>query len=181
MARFQDRLDTEAFDRLVSRFLSPALAVARQMLCDHSLAEDAVQEAFLRIVRHRARYRRSQPFSSCFYAIVRNVCVDMLRRRARQMAAIEGLGAEMASATTAAVPDAQAPFDPWQLLGDLPRGERDVLTLRIVHELPFRDVAAALGISEEAAKKRAQRGLRRLRRRAAISTASPDRPAPPHA
>jgi len=35
--------------------------------------------------------------------------------------------------------------------------------LRIIHGLGFRDVAAALGISEEAAKKRAQRALRRLR------------------
>ncbi len=35
--------------------------------------------------------------------------------------------------------------------------------LRIVHGLGFRDVAAALGISEEAAKKRAQRALKRLR------------------
>jgi DNA-directed RNA polymerase specialized sigma24 family protein len=45
----------------------------------------------------------------------------------------------------------------------VPAGERDVLVLRIVEGLPFADVAAALDISEEAAKKRAQRGLSRLR------------------
>jgi len=49
------------------------------------------------------------------------------------------------------------------LLRRLPVGERDVLVLRVIEDLPFRDVAAALGISEEAAKKRAQRGLARLR------------------
>jgi DNA-directed RNA polymerase specialized sigma24 family protein len=50
-----------------------------------------------------------------------------------------------------------------KLLDVLAHNERDVLVLRIVHGLGFRDVAAALGISEEAAKKRAQRALRRLR------------------
>ena len=49
------------------------------------------------------------------------------------------------------------------LLAALPPRDRVVLTLRVLHGLAFRDVAAALGISEEAAKKRAQRALRRLR------------------
>ena len=50
------------------------------------------------------------------------------------------------------------------MLAGLPKDAQAVLTLRIVHDLPFRDVAAALGISEEAAKKRAQRALRLLRK-----------------
>ena len=54
-------------------------------------------------------------------------------------------------------------LDICNMLDVLARGERDVLELRIVHGLGFRDVGAALGISEEAAKKRAQRALRRLR------------------
>ena len=52
-----------------------------------------------------------------------------------------------------------------QLLSSLTCDDQDVLVLRIVHGLRFRDVAAALGISEEAAKKRAQRALKRLRTR----------------
>jgi DNA-directed RNA polymerase specialized sigma24 family protein len=47
----------------------------------------------------------------------------------------------------------------------LPPLERDVLVLRIVEGLSFAEIAAAVGISEEAAKKRSQRGLQRLRAR----------------
>jgi len=55
--------------------------------------------------------------------------------------------------------------------------ERDVLTLRVVHGLTFREVAAALEITEEAAKKRGQRGLRRLRKHVtAAREAAPDAP-----
>lgn len=83
MARFQDRGDAEAFEQIVSRFLAPALAAAHEVLSDHALAEDAVQEAFLRVVRRRDRYLPAKPFSSWFYAILRNLCTDMLRRRAK--------------------------------------------------------------------------------------------------
>ena len=159
MARYQKRLDAEAFDEIVSRFLTPALAVAREVLADAALAEDAVQEAFLRIVRRYRQYDSSRPFSSWFYTILRNVCTDMLRHRARQ--------AKVIQLAAYAKADAEQPsldsLDSLDLLRKLPRESRTVLTLRIVHDLPFRDVAAALGISEEAAKKRAQRALRALR------------------
>jgi len=161
MARYQRRLDAAAFDEIVSRFLAPALAVARQLTSDAALAEDAVQEAFLRVVRGRALYQAGRPFSSWFYAILRNVCTDLLRSRSRYAKLLEG-AALLTREAAAHEPDAA---DALELLDDLPKDDRDVLMLRIVHDMPFRDVAAALGISEEAAKKRGQRALRRLRER----------------
>ena len=68
---------------------------------------------------------------------------------------------------TAAAPAVDL-LDTLDLLDGLPRKARAVLTLRIVHDMAFRDVAAALGISEAAAKKRAQRALRQLRKRRAV-------------
>jgi len=168
MARFQARADCNAFEQLVSFYMSPALAVARQILSDHALAEDAVQESFLRVIRKRDQYIPSSPFSCWFYAIVRNVCVDMLRRWGRQKQAIE----EIAVRGEPSPLRSESPEIP-KLLHILARGERDVLLLRIVHGLGFRDVAAALGISEEAAKKRAQRALRRLRAMVCDSESSP--------
>jgi len=158
MARFQGRLDADAFEQIVSSYMSPALAVARQILSDHALAEDAVQESFLRVIRKRDQYIPGSSFSCWFYAIVRNVCVDMLRQQTRQKQAVEEItirGEPSTSRTDLS--------EISKLLDVLTSRERDVLVLRIVHGLGFHDVAAALGISEEAAKKRAQRALRRLR------------------
>jgi len=89
MARFQARLDSDAFEQIVSFYINPALAVARQILLDDTLAEDAVQESFLRVIRKREQYIPGNPFSCWFYAIVRNVCVDMLRKLTREKEALE--------------------------------------------------------------------------------------------
>ena len=159
MKGFQDRLDAAAFEQIVGRFTRPALAAAVQLLHDPSLAEDAVQESFLRVVRGRRGYRASKPFSAWFYAILRNVCTDMLRRRARQAK----LTARLTHRRRPAPHELWAGLDVPELLAILPEADRVALTLRVTHDLTFRDIAAVLGISEEAVKKRAQRALRRLR------------------
>lgn len=162
MARFQQRLDAEAMEQLISRFMAPALRVAQQILSDPELAEDAAQETFLRIVRKHRQYDPGRPFAHWFYAILRNICRDLLRRQARHAEIVQQVAAQ-------AKPECESPTDDLpdvtDLLGHLPKGEREVLALRILSGMRFEEIGIALGISKEAAKKRAQRGLRRLRER----------------
>ncbi len=161
MRRFQLTGDADTFAEIVARCLGPALAIARRILNDPSLAEDAVQEAFLRVVRRRDAYIPTQPFAGWFYTILRNVCVDTLRRIARQAKLVQ----EASTRLQAVERPAELAADALEMLDVLPKGEKDVLVLRIVQNLSFREISAAMGISEEAAKKRAQRGLKRLRTR----------------
>lgn len=159
MARFQQSLDPSLFDGIVARFLKPGLAVARQLLGDAALAEDAVQDAFLRVVRGHRQYSPAKPFSNWFYTILRNSCIDLQRSSARQSLALR----ELALRQEAGASDADSNYADLEMLGLLPAGEQEVLRLRVIEGLTFPDIAAAMDISEEAAKKRAQRGLARLR------------------
>jgi len=72
------------------------------------------------------------------------------------------------------VPDAPAPPEPpaapelsgdgvWGRVADLPPKQRAALLLRFAGDLSHREVAAALGCSEEAARRSAHEGLKRLR------------------
>ena len=160
MARFRKHLDESAFERIVSDYTPPASALAHQMLQDPALAEDAVQETFVRVIRRRCQYVSSRPFSHWFYAILRNICIDMLRKRKREKNAVQHLTHQI----TRYIRNESA-SDCTSLLSMLPLHERSVLELRTVHSMTFEEIAIALDISVEAAKKRAQRGLRTLRQR----------------
>ncbi|MBN2375655.1 MAG: sigma-70 family RNA polymerase sigma factor [Sedimentisphaerales bacterium] len=158
MAKFQAQLDNGVFEIIIARYSGPALAVARKYLRDAGLAEDAVQSTFLKVIRKRHTYNALRPFSSWFYTILRNVCLDMIRRQSLHQQALSKLIEQ-----NEPLDDKSQPGMDLGILEQLPDGERAVIELRIIHDLGFRDIATALGISREAAKKRAQRGLRRLR------------------
>jgi len=160
MVRFIAELDSGAFDQIVARYLGPGLAVARQYLRDESLSEDAVQTAMMRVIKQRGKYQPGRPFANWFYTILRNTCRDMLRHQSRQARLVR----EVAVARPCRTQDvSDGGLETRDLLATLPKILREVLELRILGGLAFGDIATALDISSEAAKKRAQRGLRQLR------------------
>ena len=149
-----------SFDHLVSRFLGPAVAVARAMLTDTALAEDAVQETFLRIVRKRDQYNTSMVFDNWFYTVLRNICRDILRKMSRQ----DQLLLKAAENSTLSAED-PAPIieEGYELMDGLDSDSRTILTLRVIEGMNFARISTVLGISREAAKKRAQRALKKMR------------------
>lgn len=155
----------EAFEQIVSIYSDPALAVARQILFDRSCAEDAVQDTFLKVFRLRQRYDASKPFSRWFYTILRNTCIDMIRKRKRHAKVVE----RIADWQETAEKKSDVDIDAESLLNTLPESEQSVLRLRILHDMPFSEIAFAVNISAEAAKKRAQRGLKKLREKVQVS------------
>jgi RNA polymerase sigma-70 factor, ECF subfamily len=76
------RGDRLAYAALVRRHLSRLVAVARRMLGNPSLAEDAAQEAFLKLWTHAATYDPAKAgFSTWLTRITINICLDRLRKR----------------------------------------------------------------------------------------------------
>ena len=120
MARFASRLDPAALEEITSRYMRPATAVARRLLPDAALAEDAVQEALLRLVRNRSSYEAGRPFAPWFYAIVRHAAVDLARRRSRHREAVADLAARTPRRVVAELPGPSA--GPDDLLRHLPAG-----------------------------------------------------------
>ena len=170
MRAFRRSADEARFNELFRRYVAPGLRTARSILRDETAAEDALQEAFLRLVRARRSYRPGSRFSSWFYTILRNVCRDELRRP-RPAAFPDGASPALPGRANPVI-DLERAEDAdlaRTALARLPDGDREVLALRVYADLSFAEIGRACGISQEAAKKRAQRGLARLRQ--ALSTA----------
>ena len=145
---FQWFLDQHRDD--VYRFL--VASVGRQE------ADDCFQETFLSAMRAYPRLRPNSNTRAWVLTIAHRKALDHHRARARRPVPI------------GAVPDAPAPEAPeatgeavWERVSDLPPKQRAALLLRFAGDLSHREVAAALGCSEEAARRSAHEGLKRLR------------------
>src|SRR5467141_2728648 len=85
------RGDEAAFSALTERHRRELHVHCYRMLASFDEAEDAVQETFLRAWRSRDSFDGSALFRAWLYRIATNVCVDLLRRRARHPTAIQSV------------------------------------------------------------------------------------------
>jgi RNA polymerase sigma-70 factor (ECF subfamily) len=74
---------SRAFDVLVERYQTRLLNFVYRTVGDRERAEDLVQEAFIRVHRHLARFDQSKKFSTWIYTIASNLAKNELRNRAR--------------------------------------------------------------------------------------------------
>jgi RNA polymerase sigma factor (sigma-70 family) len=159
MRRFQETLDEASFRLLASRHYERALCLAQKRVGNYTTAQDAVQEALIRVVRCRKGYDPSKPFAPWFHTILRNVCTDILRQEARRRKALASLSESMPPLPMAA---------PWRervvdLLAGLSEGSAQLLQQRFVSGMSLGEIAVQWQSSQEAIKKRIQRLIYRLR------------------
>ena len=138
----------EAFAVLVRRYQDHAYGAAIGRLSDFELARDVVQEAFLCAYRDLRRLRNPARFGGWLRGIVRHRCLRRLRRRDAalgRLALDEGQTAEGEGC-----PSPEELVQRRDLLAralfDLPRSERDVVTLFYLEERNYKEVAKILGI-----------------------------------
>jgi RNA polymerase sigma-70 factor (ECF subfamily) len=146
--------DAEAFEALVRRHERRVYGLARRLLGRPEDAEDAAQEAFLRLYRALDRLDPGRPVLPYLYRLTVNVCRD-LGRRLRLSAAVSlddlapsreppDAGADTAAAARLAEQRRIAAA----ALRSLPEKQRAALVLRDLQGLTTREVAEVLGTSE---------------------------------
>jgi RNA polymerase sigma-70 factor, ECF subfamily len=171
--------DVRAFERLVARHEKPVWNFIRRFVADAATAEDLLQEVFLRVVKSADEWRGAAKFSTWLYTIARNLTVDQARRAVHRKAA--SLDAERSigsSESTTTLHDRIASTDRRadELASDretkrrideavaaLPPDQREVFLMREVMEMPFAEIAAAVGASEPTVKSRMRYALEKLR------------------
>ena len=167
------RGDRDALLQLLAAHRETLLAIAWSYLADREEALDACQEALARAVAHAGRFDPARPVGAWLARIVRNVCLDRLRRlRHRRHASLE-------ERREAGLPDpGAASGNPERelLRGELGRAlraalaelrpeEREAIVMRDVLGWPYRRIEETLGLAHGTVASLIHRGRRRLRDR----------------
>lgn len=150
--------DREAFDALLREIAPPLLRYVTRVTGDAAMAEDAVQETLIAIVRKIAWLQDASLFRAWAYRIASREAFRLLRKSRRFVEPVD----ELVSL--------DEPADPWQrerLLASLERlspASRAVVTLHFLEEMSLGDVAAVLDIPLGTVKSRLSYGLLQLRK-----------------
>ena len=157
--RLRVRADEDALAALVTEYSTTLYRVAFSVLRNPADAEDAVQEAFLRVLRHRDSLGEVRDRRVWLIRIVWNIVLDRKRRAktrpetddVAELARVlpsNGLSAEQIAAA------AQHHAHVLGCVEQLPGKEREVLMLSAFEELTSVEIATVLGITESSVRSR---------------------------
>jgi len=163
--------ELERFEATVLPHLTDAYTLARHLVGDDHDAQDVVQEAALRALRHFAGFRGgagdgARPW---LLAIVRHCALDTLRRRAGR-ATVEYDDEDHGAALERYEPADRAAgaSDEWRhvarAVAALPLEYRETIVLREVQELSYREIATITGVPVGTVMSRLARARERLQR-----------------
>jgi RNA polymerase sigma factor (sigma-70 family) len=148
---FQRFLDCER--DVVWRFLVASVGASE--------ADDCFQETFISALRAYPRLRADSNLRAWVLTIAHRKAMDAHRGRARRALPV----AEPAAVgEQAAVEPHEHDGELWDAVGALPERQRSAVTLRFMADLPHREIAAAIGCSEDAARRSLHEGLAKLRK-----------------
>jgi RNA polymerase sigma-70 factor (ECF subfamily) len=168
-----DRLrrgDATAFAELVERYHLPLYRLAYRLAQERAAAEDLTQEVFLRAYRALGGFRRASSLKTWLFQIALNCWRDGRRKAPPPPAPLE----EGRAPTGLASPDrdALAYLERRELQGQLqaalaqlPPKQRAACILRLLHDLPFREIGEIVGSPVATVKANYRLALLGLRRR----------------
>lgn len=165
------RADLEAFEALFDRHWSTALRIASSICRDRGTAEDAVQEAFLKLWRDRGAYRpEAGSFRSWALTFVRHRAIDAVRREAVRPRRTTSREAEAdafpdagSQTPTGAMIDREESASLHASIGRLPDEQAQVIVLAFFGQLSHRQIAKRLSLPPGTVKGRMRLGLKKLR------------------
>ena len=157
--------DLQRFERVVLPYLDDAYTLARYLLRDEHDAQDVVQDASLRALRYFDGYSGGDP-RAWLLAIVRN-CSFTTRQRRKAEEAIHVVDADDVALPAGNEADAAAVESSdrgrvQRAIDALPREFREVIVLRELHEMSYREIGDVVGVPIGTVMSRIARARKRL-------------------
>ena len=155
MMQKQNKTEEEIKD-LVEKYSSMIFRISYCILCNVYDAEDAVQETLLKYITKAPEFNDEEHRKAWLIRVAANVSKNMLMFRVKREAIniddIENIGI------------AQNDYETFELIMSLPAKYKIVMTLYYVEGYKSKEIGEILGISEDAVRKRLQKGRELLKK-----------------
>lgn len=167
--------DDQAFEELVVRYQNKIYNLALRMTGNADDAFDMTQEAFVRAWRGLETFQFESSFSTWLYRLASNLCIDFLRSQKRRRTVplvFEEDGEEKQYDLPDPHPEPEAVVLAAeeqrvleQALNELEPEYRQIITMRVIDDLSYTQIAQILGVKEGTVKSRLSRARERLRKK----------------
>jgi RNA polymerase sigma factor (sigma-70 family) len=168
---FREERSETAFAELVRRYAGLVYSVAKRRLANAALAEDITQMVFIRFAQTPPKLQTQTELAAWLHRTTVNVTIDTWRSETRRRHREEQAIIMDPTPAEDTIWEELAPnLD--EALNQLNNDDRHALILRYFDRKAMRDVGAALGVSEDAAKMRVSRALGRMRTQLGVGSAA---------
>lgn len=168
--------DIEAFETLIQSHQKKVYNIALRMTKNPDDAEELSQDAFVRAFTSISKFRGDSKFSTWMYRITVNVCTDFLRKRNKTISLSIEQGAAVGEDERPLQIEEDGP-GPSELsekkqlkelvrdaMDSLSDEHREVLVLRDLMDMPYKDIANTLNVNEGTIKSRINRARENLKK-----------------
>ena len=158
--------ETDAFEGIVRRWQGPLVNMAWRYCRDRSRAEEMAQEAFVRVWRGLAQWRRESSFSTWLFALAANVYRSELKRFPTVVVPLEEIEEPVSASNQLETLADQRRYEVVRrAVLALPLRYREPVVLYYFHEMDVGAAARTMGLPEGTVKARLARGRALLRKR----------------
>jgi RNA polymerase sigma-70 factor, ECF subfamily len=170
-----------AIAALYDRYGRTVFGVGLEILSDRSMAEELVQEVFLKVWRSSGTFDPARgSFSTWLYRVTRSAALDLYRKRARRVSRVSNGEAQIATVRDPSDGPQEIVDESWlswrvsRALGALDPAHREVIDLAYFGGLSQREISLRTGIPLGTVKSRTARAFQRLRKELAFADSLQD-------
>lgn len=162
---FQNNMLAQLYDAYENKMYS----IAYSILNNVEQAEDAVHDAFIKLIPHLSTIQRIESIKTKRLVVytIKNIAIDLYRRNRKETQLFtKGVEEKVTSENQNGVPSVKTVEDRHvitQLLSKLPSKYREIIQYRCFYELSYREIASLLNISEDVAAKRYERARKMVK------------------
>ena len=156
------RMEQGDIDELIEQFYPEILRYCLWHAPNRSLAEDATQETFLKVIRYFDRYTHRGKFKPFLYRIAANTCVDMRRKSWCSDISLDEIPVEIAYSETG-FEEVQSDLLLKQLVTGLPNDLQEIVLLRFGQDLTLREISEVVNLPLRTVQSRLRTALKKLK------------------